>query len=309
MKKIVVMGSSNMDFVFTVEEMPKKGETIKSREFQRIPGGKGANQACACGKLGGYCTFLSMVGNDDSGTSLIESLQAAGVRTEKMVKRTDCTTGIAAIQVNAAGDNSIVIVPGANGFCDETYMEASLDVIREAEVILTQLETPESGVFRLIWEARKNGKTIILDPAPAPEELPEEILQGLTFLTPNETELGRLTGMPVETEEELIRAAGSLLEKGVKNVIVTIGSRGAILCNETGSRVCPAFSYGKVVDTTAAGDTFNAGLAVGLAEGRDLENAICLANAAAAISVTRKGAQPSIPTIEETNRLILSYTQ
>lgn len=309
MKKIAVLGSSNMDFVFSVEEMPRKGETVKSREFQRVPGGKGANQACACGKLGGDCTFLGMVGDDDSGTSLMESLQAAGVCTDKMVKRRDCTTGMAAIQVNAEGDNSIVIVPGANGFCDEAYVEENLDVISEAEVVLTQLETPKEGVFRLIQAAREIGKTVILNPAPAPEALPEKILKGLSFLTPNETELNRLTGLPVETEEELVRAANCLLEKGVENVIVTVGSRGALLCNEAGSQIYPAFTCKKAVDTTAAGDTFNAGLAVGLAEGRSLEEAIRFANAAAAISVTRKGAQTSIPTKEEVDQLILSDAQ
>lgn len=305
MKKIAVLGSSNMDLVFSVEEMPRTGETIKSRGFHKVPGGKGANQACACGKLGGECTFLSAVGEDDSGKRLLESLEKAGVRTDKVLKKENDTTGMAAIMVAASGDNSIVIVPGANQACDGEYVENNMDAIKEADVVLTQFETPKEGVFKCIQEAKAAGKTVILNPAPAPDSIPKEILQGIDFLTPNETELNRLTGMPVETIEELEKASKVLLAMGVKNVIVTLGKRGALLSNAAGSRICPAFTRLKVVDTTAAGDTFNAGLAVGLAEGRCLEEAICLANAAAAISVTRNGAQTSIPTKEEADELIL----
>lgn len=305
MKKIAVLGSSNMDFVFTVEEMARTGETIKSQSFRKVPGGKGANQACACGKLGGICTFLSAVGRDDSGEKLLESLEEAGVRTDKVLRKEDDTTGMAAIMVNAKGDNSIVIVPGANQACDGNYVEENRDVIREADILLTQFETPEDGVFKFIREGKAAGKTVILNPAPAPGTIPDEILQGLDYLTPNETELNTLTGMPVETLEELEEASKTLLEKGVKNVIVTIGKRGALLSNKAESVICPTFTEVKAVDTTAAGDTFNAGLAVGLAEGRPLMEAIRFANAAAAISVTRSGAQTSIPTKEEADRLII----
>lgn len=308
MGKIAVLGSSNMDFVYTVEEMPRTGETIKSRGFRKVPGGKGANQACACGKLGGDCVFLSAVGKDDSGEKLMESLEKAGVHTDKVLKKADDTTGMAAIMVNAAGDNSIVIVPGANRACGIDYVEDHADVIREADVVLTQFETPEEGVFRFIQRAKEFGKTVILNPAPAPENIPDEILQGLDYLTPNETELNKLTGMSVETIEEMEKASKALLKKGVKNVIVTIGKRGALLSSGEGSEICPGFTGVKAVDTTAAGDTFNAGLAVGLAEGRTLAEAIRFANAAAAVSVTRSGAQTSIPTKEEADELILKMS-
>lgn len=308
MKKIAVLGSSNMDFVYAVEEMPRTGETIKSRGFRKVPGGKGANQACTCGKLGGDCVFLSAIGKDDSGEKLMESLEKAGVHTDRVLKKADDTTGMAAIMVNAAGDNSIVIVPGANLACDKEYVKDHMDAIREADVVLTQFETPEEGVFEFIQRAKELGKTVILNPAPAPENIPDEILEGLDYLTPNETELNKLTDMPVETMEELEKASEVLLRKGVKNVIVTIGKRGALLNSAEGKKVCPTFTNIKAVDTTAAGDTFNAGLAVGLAEGRSLTEAICFANAAAAISVTRNGAQTSIPTKEEADGLVLKMS-
>ena len=308
MKKIAVFGSSNMDFVFGVEDMPRKGETIKSLSFDKVPGGKGANQACACGKLGGDCTFLTAVGDDDSGRSLLSSLEAAGVHTNKVLEKKGCATGMAAIVVEKKGDNSIVIVAGANQYCDSSYVKENLDVIREAKVVLVQLETPLEGVLTFIRLAKEAGKTVILNPAPASEQLPDEILGCLDFLTPNETELNTLTGMAADTEEEIEKAAGSLLAKGVKNVLVTIGARGAMLCNAQGSKIYPTFTHLKPVDTTAAGDTFNGGLAVGLAEGMELEQAIRFANAAAAISITRNGAQTSIPSREEVKELLTCNT-
>ena len=271
-------------------------------EFSKNSGRKGANQACACGKLGGECTFFSVVGDDGSGEILLESLQAAGVHTEKVAKVKGCTTGMAAIMVNAEGNNSIVIVAGANQACDRSYVEKQIDVIRDADVVLTQLETPEDGVFYFIRAAKAAGKIVILNPAPAPGQIPDDILRDLDYITPNETELNTLTDMPVKTMDEIEKAAMKLFGKGVRNVIVTIGSRGALLCNASGCKVYPAFNYLKPVDTTAAGDTFNAGLAVGVAEGMNLEQSIRLANAAAAISITRSGAQTSIPTREEVNQ-------
>ncbi|MDO4488091.1 MAG: ribokinase [Eubacteriales bacterium] len=304
MEKIVVFGSSNIDMVLNVEEMPQKGETIKCKEYKTVPGGKGANQAVACGRLGGDCVFLSKIGNDDAGEILTKSLNSAGVNTEKMAKLDNCPTGTAVIMVNANGNNSIVIIPGANGECDMNYVEENRNVIEEAGIVMTQLETAFSGVFGLIRMAKKAGKTVILNPAPASTKIPDDIFDGLDFITPNETELSTITGMPVNTIDEIEKASRAILEKGVKNVIVTIGSRGAFLCNEKECRLCPTYTGVKPVDTTAAGDTFNAGIAVGLAEGKSLDEAIRLANAAAAISVTRAGAQTSIPTRKEAETLI-----
>ena len=297
MKKILVAGSSNMDLVVRVADMPKKGETIRSHSYKQIPGGKGANQACACGKLGGDCTFLSVVGQDGMGQALIESLQSAGVDTRFMVRHTE-PTGIAIITVSGDGDNSIVIVPGANGKCDAAYIEGNRQQIAEADFVVTQLETPEEGVYDLLQWAKENNKVTVLNPAPAPDSIPEDVLQGLDYITPNETELEKLTGIPTDTLDGIEKAARKLLSQGVGNVLVTIGAQGAFLCNREMAKVFPTITV-KPVDTTAAGDTFNAGFVVALSQDRTLEEAIAFANAAASISTTRPGAQPSIPTADE----------
>lgn len=286
-----------MDLVVRVADMPRKGETIRSHSYRQIPGGKGANQACACGKLGGSCTFLSVVGQDGMGQTLVESLENAGVHTECMVRHTE-PTGIAIITVADDGDNSIVVVPGANGKCDSAYIGQHRQQIQEADYVMTQLETPAEGVYDLLKWAKEAGKITILNPAPAPDAIPQAVLQGLDYITPNETELEKLTGIATDTQEGIYQAAEKLLEQGVKNVLVTIGARGAFLCNQETAKVFPTIAV-KPVDTTAAGDTFNAGFVVALSQGRSLEEAIAFANAAASISTTRPGAQPSIPTADE----------
>lgn len=305
MKKILVIGSSNIDFVLQVEEMPRKGETIHTKSFHKIPGGKGANQACACGRLGGECTFLSAVGRDGLGDIIVNSLKASSVNVERVLYEEATPTGMAIIAVNKDGDNSIMIVPGANTDCNAAYFEANRDCIDEADVVIAQLETPADDIYALLVAAKKAGKTTVLNPAPAPEHIPEPVLLSLDFITPNETELAKITGMKTDTIAELSAAAEFLLSKGVRNVLVTIGPRGALLCNADGSEIFPTFKT-QPVDTTAAGDTFNAGFAVGLAEGKSLRDAIALANAAATISITRKGAQTSIPTRGEVEELLAS---
>ena len=305
MKKIIVAGSSNIDFVLRVEDMARKGETIRAKSLEKIPGGKGANQACAVGKLGGNCVFLSAVGQDDFGRQLMTSLSDANVNVEQMLQADNTPTGMAVISVNDEGENSIMIVQGANGLCNEAYFNNHREVIDQADYLLTQLETPKEDVYNLIDGCKKAGKTVILNPAPAPDSIPDAVLQGLDYITPNETELEKITGMKTGTMDEIEKAATELLNRGVKNVIVTVGSKGALLCNSQGSKLFPAYPA-DAVDTTAAGDTFNAGVAVGLAEGMPLEEAIQRANAAASISITRKGAQTSIPTREEADALYQS---
>lgn len=294
-----------MDLVLRVREMPQKGETVTTKSMKKIPGGKGANQACAVGKLGGSCVFLSAVGEDDSGEQLSRSLTAANVDVRHFLRSDTEPTGTAVISVNDEGENSIMIVPGANKLCNEAYFRQHQALIEDADILVTQLETPHEDVYRLIGYCKQAGKLVFLNPAPAPDHIPETVLQGLDFITPNETELEKLTGMPTKTIPQIESAAEELLRRGVKNVIVTLGAKGALLYNEEGKQLYPTFPA-VPVDTTAAGDTFNAGVVVGLAEGKTLSEAIDLGNAAASISTTRKGAQTSIPTREEADRLLNS---
>ena len=294
MKKIVVVGSTNIDFVVRLTEMPKKGETVHTKSFDKIPGGKGANQACAVGKLGGNCTFLSAVGNDGVSELALNSLRAANVNIRPILISDDTSTGIAIIAVNDEGENSIMIIPGANSLCDNDYFTAHQSELNDADYVIAQLETPIDDVYNLLVAAKEAKKVTILNPAPASDTIPDLVLSHIDFLTPNETELAKVAGMPTETIPEITAAAEALLQRGVGNVLVTVGSRGALLCNRNGSHLYPAYPQ-KAVDTTAAGDTFNAAFAVALAEGWTMDEAIVFANAAAGLSVTRKGAQTSIP--------------
>lgn len=289
MKKILVVGSSNIDFVLQVDAMPRTGETIHTKAFHKIPGGKGANQACACGRLGGDCTFLSAVGRDGLGDVVVNGLKASNVDVSRVHYDEAAPTGMAVIAVDCDGDNSIMIVSGANSLCNAAYFQKNQDCIDTAEVVMAQLETPAQDIYDLLQSAKQAGKITVLNPAPAPDSIPDSVLMGLDFITPNETELAKITGMQTDTEQEIGAAANKLLTKGVRNVLVTIGPRGALLCNAAGCEVYPTVDT-KPVDTTAAGDTFNAGFAVGLAQGQPLRECIAFANAAAAISITRHGA-------------------
>lgn len=307
MKEILVIGSTNIDYVIRVKHMAVAGETIMGRGFEKNFGGKGANQAYACGKLGGSVSFVSAVGNDELGAQAIENLRSVNVRSENTRISEGVPTGMALICVNEEGDNSIVLVPGANDTCEEEWIMGHVEAIARADILMLQLETPLAGVWSAIHEGSRLGKTIVLDPAPVPEAgLPESIYGCVTYLTPNEAELRALTGMSVDTEEQICAAAKELVRRGAKNVIVTMGKKGALLMNAQGVRTYPPCPVSPI-DTTAAGDTFNAALAVQLSKpGANIDRAIAYANAAAAISTTRNGAQPSIPSAEEVEAYIAS---
>lgn len=295
--KIVVVGSLNMDVVVKVDSMPRPGETVMGRDLRHIPGGKGANQACAAGRLSGNTAMLGKVGADQSGEALLASLSAAGVDVSG-IQRVKTPTGTALIWVDGAGDNSIVVAPGANGECDLAYLEAHRATIGEAGVVMTQMEIPHETIYGLIRMAKGLGKTVILDPAPAPRNFPVELYPLIDYITPNETELEILTGMPVTSVGEITWAAKALLEKGAGKVVVTCGKLGAMLVGQNGWELFPVVDV-PVADSTAAGDSFNAGFAVALTEGKSEAEAMIFANRVSTLVVTREGAQNSIPSREE----------
>lgn len=298
MKKILVIGSTNIDYVIHVNDTPVIGETIMSKSFGKYPGGKGANQAYACGRLGGNVSFMSVIGDDDIGKIALKNLKDVNVNLECVRTVEGFPTGMAIICVNNEGDNCIMVIPGANALCDKEYIEEHLDWIRETDILVIQMETPEEGVYFALEKAKEFGKLILFNPAPVSQDIPKYIFSGLSYITLNETELQKLTGMCVDTLEEICTAAKKLLEWGVRNVIVTMGAKGAIFINDKAENIFAPFTV-KPVDTTAAGDTFNAAVAVKLSEGATIDEAIVFANAAASISVTRKGAQTSIPSRQE----------
>jgi len=298
LKKILVIGSSNIDFVVNVQYMPAVGETIIGNALSKIPGGKGANQAYACAKLGGDITFLSTLGDDDSGKLLIDNLSRAGVNTGLISVLKDTPTGMAIIYINKEGNNSIVVVSGANGLCSAEYLKNQSEAFQESDIMIVQMEIPYDSVYYAVEKADKLGKTVILNPAPAPDYIPDEIYSCIDIITPNETELARLTGYGIDSFENIKEGCQALLRKGVKNVLVTLGARGAMLVNNNEASIFAPPDI-KVVDTTAAGDTFNAAIAVMLAEGRSYHDAIKFANIASTIAVSRKGAQTSVPARQE----------
>jgi ribokinase len=304
---IVVVGSLNMDFVVSVERLPAPGETILGSGFCLVPGGKGANQACAAGKLAGSSLRTRMVGRvgyDVFADHLRASLSAAGVDVSAVHGSQTQPTGVALIWVERSGQNSIVVAPGANQELKAADVEALRPIFHSARLALFQLETPLDAVAAALKLAREEGATTILDPAPA-QPLPEEVLAAVDILTPNESEacllLGRSAARVDRTDARLL--AEGLLERGPRAVLLKLGDQGCLYWDGSREVFSPAFKM-QVVDSTAAGDTFNAAFAVALAEGRPVESALQFANAAAGLSVTRMGAQASIPAREEVDTLL-----
>ncbi|GAB6087619.1 ribokinase [Alkaliphilus crotonatoxidans] len=295
MKQIAVIGSLNMDLVVKVRKMPKLGETIFGNQYKEIPGGKGANQALAIARLGGNIHMIGRVGADSFGTILLENLARDGVNLEAVKKTPQVATGIAMIIVEEEGNNSIVVVPGANfsltveGLKEKEAMEK----LAEADILLAQLEVPLSTVAFGLQRAKEMNKTTILNPAPA-VDLDEEIFKNVDLLLPNETELERLSGIAADSKENLIKGAKVLLDKGVKEMIVTLGEKGCLYVSKDLIKEYQAYPV-KAVDTTAAGDSFAAAVAVALAEGRSLDETIDFAMQVGALTVMKEGAQSSLP--------------
>lgn len=302
--KIVVVGSLNMDLVGCAARLPVPGETITGHTFFAEPGGKGANQAYAAARLGGRVAMLGRVGSDDFGRRMRANLEKVGCDVSGVLTIPDCTSGIALIFVADKGQNSILIVPGANGRFSPEDIKASREHLDGTALVLLQLESPMTTVVAAARAGRELGARVILDPAPA-QQLPDELFRLVDVLTPNESEAAILVGLPPSRFDppHAMAVGRELQTRGAKAVIVKLGDQGCVLISDTQAYHVPAVEA-RAVDTTAAGDVFNAALAVALSEGMDLSAACRFANRAAAISVTRMGAQAAAPTREEVESFV-----
>lgn len=298
MSKILVVGSLNLDYVIEVENMPKAGETIFGKSLKKIPGGKGANQAYAIGKLGGDVAMIGAVGDDDAGQILLNNLKSVNVDTSGIEIVNDNVTGQAYIYVDDNGQNCITVISGANAVVDRDMIDRNMELIDDAEYVVMQLEVPIDTVKYVKDIAISKGKKVIIDPAPAIKNPDTNLWRGCYIIKPNELELATLTGKKLNNIEEYKKAAIELQKTGADFVISTIGGDGAIAYDGENIK---NFDCKKttVVDTTAAGDTFTAGLVIGLNEGKSIEETINFGQSAAAITVSRKGAQTSIPSRDE----------
>jgi ribokinase len=304
---IVVVGSINLDLVCAGKRIPAPGETLKGEKFQTFHGGKGANQAVAVARLGYPVNMIGKVGDDDFGDRLRRGLRDVKVGIESVSTAKGLSSGVALITVDATGQNSITVIPGANDRLLPRDLEKCLPQLRSAGMILTQLEIPMETVEYLCATARRFDIPVVLDPAPA-RPIPRKVLRNVTYLTPNETETCALCGLaPGDlTPANVASVAELLLRSGPSSIIVKMGSRGAYIAGADGlRRMVPTFKV-KAVDSTAAGDAFNAGLAVGLVRGMSLADAARYGAAVGALSATRAGAQTSMPSGREVARLLHS---
>lgn len=300
-KPVVVIGSLNMDLVAVADRLPAMGETVFGREFATFPGGKGANQAAAAGKLGANVTMAGCVGKDAFSEDLLNSLEKAGVVTA-FIRKTEIATGTALITVGSSGANTIVVVPGANACCNETDVDAVLNSFDQAGILVLQHEIPAATVEYAINAAKDAGWTVILNPAPA-REVPEHILAKVDIVIPNETEAALLTESQVNSVDDAIMAGEKILDLGVKVVVITLGSKGAMCLTARDTFLVPPIVV-ETVDTTAAGDAYTGALAAALAEGKELKDSLTFAAVSAGLSVTRRGAQPALPWRQEVDEYI-----
>ena len=291
-KTILVIGSSNTDMTAKTAELPRPGETVLGGVFTMGAGGKGANQAVAAQRLGGKVKFICKVGRDMFGDNAIAQYEKEGMDTSGIL-RSDLPSGVALIYVDSHAENCIVVASGANGDLTEEDIEKSRPDLESCDILLLQLESPIPSVLKAAKIAHQAGKTVVLNPAPACP-LPEELFQSIDLFIPNETELSTFSGMPVTSQEEAEAAARAMQAKGVGKLIVTMGSKGALICEGGPSVFVPAHKV-KAVDTTAAGDTFCGALCVAISEGKSLKEAAQFACAASALTVQKMGAQNSIP--------------
>lgn len=303
--KLVVLGSINADHILNIEHFPRPGETVLGQQYKVAFGGKGANQAVAAGRSGADISFIACVGQDDIGERICQQLSSDNIDTQAIGVIEGQTTGVALIFVNQDGENVIGISAGANAAVTPDYLSRHQKLIENADALLMQLESPLETVIAAAKLARQHNTQVILNPAPA-SELPDELLSNIDVITPNETEAEKLTGIAVKDDISAQRAAEILHQKGIKTVLITLGSRGVWLSQNQQGKTIPGFKV-KAVDTIAAGDTFNGALVTALLEGVEIHAAVRFAHAAAAIAVTREGAQPSVPWRKEIDSFLQSH--
>ncbi len=301
-KRFFVLGSLNMDLVTRVPQFPRPGETLSGSSFQTFPGGKGANQAVALVRLGAAVSFIAARGNDLLGAQYDEVLTREGIDRNSVAVIDGVSTGTATIVVDRAGQNFVLVVPGANASVTPEFVHRRLISLEGASALLLQLEIPLDAVTCAAQLAKQAGVRVILDPAPA-RDLPPELLHAVDVLTPNETEAELLTGVATNDVAGVRAAAETLLARGVSWVIIKAGERGAFVSGPEGFAHVPAFSV-RAVDTVAAGDSFNAGLAYALGEGLEMIEAVRFANAVAGLSTTKEGAQSAMPSLAEVETLL-----
>jgi len=299
--RIAVLGSIHMDYVISLDRMPRLGETLIGKGFKMAPGGKGANQAVAAARLGAEVYMIGRVGEDLIGDELLRNFERNGVKTDH-VKRAKTHSGVALIFVDSSGNNIIGVAPGADYHVSrEDVDEALKDLGDRINILLLQLEIPIDVVEYAVKKFSEKGVKIILNPAPY-RPLSSETLSKVFIATPNEVELELMSGVKIASDRDLVRAGREAIEKlGIKNLVVTLGSRGAMIITEKEEKLIPAFKV-KPIDTTGAGDAFNGALAVALSKGKSLEEAVRYANAAGALSTLKIGAQEALPTSEEVER-------
>lgn len=307
MNKVCVLGSMNMDLVVKVNDVPRVGETILSKSFEKIAGGKGANQAIAAKRCGAKVSMIAKIGNDDNGQILKQKLEEDNIDVKYVFKDNKEATGIAIIMVNENGNNSIIVVSGSNMTIDDEEVEASIEKIKESDILISQFEVSEKIILKVFKKAKELEKITILNPAPA-KKINEELLKVTDIIVPNETEAEVLTGIKVNTLEDANKAGQIFLEKGVKFAVITLGSKGAAVIGSDFCELVPAYKV-NAIDTTAAGDSFIGALSSKLKfeeiNKLNLINAVKFGNKVSSISVQRKGAQPSIPYLREVEEIYM----
>lgn len=296
MSSVVVVGSLNMDLVASTKKMPRAGETVIGASFQQIPGGKGANQAVAIARLGGNVRMIGTVGDDGFGDTLVEALNKDKVDTAFVRKENDCSTGVAVITVDEQANNSIIVIPGANYRMTIEDIDNCIDQINESDLVVLQLEVPIEVVKHTLVKAKELGKYTILNPAPA-QYLDNDIISKVDLLIPNETELEILSGITIKDQNDILEAGRRLIASGVKELIVTLGEQGCLYLTGKEYRYFKAYKV-SAIDTTAAGDSFVGGITIGLMNGLEMDQAIELASKVGALTVTKQGAQSSLPYLE-----------